>query len=215
MGARQWAVAALATAWIGASHAQGASPPAAATDWATVGRFLSLLQLVVNAAAASCPDGGGRTPGCSPDAGRQAVDDILNGRNAEANALALELFADVPGPEREKLAGIGRSFAAMSRKAIAEDPQAAADARAIRARQDLAGMGLAYHDPTQFLDAVERSDVLAVRLFLAGRGVDPNATDRSGRSAIELARRGGNPELIALLAAAIPKPSRSSGQQSP
>jgi hypothetical protein len=206
MGARQWAAAAIAAAWLGASHAQGASPPAAAADWATVGRFLSLLQLVVNAAAASCPDGGGGTQGCSPDAGRQAIDDILNGRNAEANALALELFAEVPGPEREKLVGIGRSFAAMSRKTIAEDAQAGADARAIRARKDLAGMGLAYHDRTQFLDAVERGDVLAVRLFLAGRGVDPNAIDPSGRSAIELARRGGNPELIALLSAAIPKP---------
>jgi ankyrin repeat protein len=54
-----------------------------------------------------------------------------------------------------------------------------------------------------------------VKLFLAGRGVDPNATDPSGRSAIELARRSGNPELIALLSAAVPKPGPSSGQQSP
>ncbi len=206
MGARQLAVAAIAAAWIGASHAQGTSPPAAASDWATVGRFLSLLQLVVNATAGSCPQGGGGAQGCNPDGGRQAIDDILNGRNAEANALALELFADVPAPEREKLAGIGRSFAAMSRKTVAEDVQAAGDARAIRARQDLAGMGITYHDPTQFLDAVKRSDVLAVKLFLAGRGVDPNASDPSGRSAIDLARRGGNPELIALLAAAIAKP---------
>ena len=206
MGARQWAAAAIAAAWIGTSHAQGAGPPAAVTDWATLGRFLSLLQLVVNATAGSCLQGGEGAQGCNPDGGRQAIDDILNGRNAEANALALELFADVPGREREKLARIGRSFAAMSSKQIAEEAQAAAEARAIRARKDLAGMGLAYHDRTQFLDAVKRSDVLAVKLFLAGRGVDPGATDASGNSALELARRGGNPELIGLLAAAIPKP---------
>lgn len=206
MGTRRLAAAAIAAAWIGMAHAQGASPPAGATDWATVGRFLSLLQLVVSAAAASCPDGGGGAQGCSPDGGRQAIDDILNGRNAEANALALELFAEVPGPEREKLLGIGRSFAAMSRKGIAEDAQAAAEARAIRARKDLAAMGLTYHDRTQFLDAIKRDDVLAVKLFLTARGVDPNATDPSGNSALELARRGGNPELIGLLSAAIAKP---------
>jgi hypothetical protein len=210
MGARQLAAAAIAAAWIGAVHAQGS---AAATDWATVGRFLSLLQFVVNATAAECPPGSRVARGCTPDAGRQAIDDILSGRNAEANALALELFADVPGPEREKLAGLGRSFAALSRKHVADEEQAAAEARAIRARKDLAGMGLTYHDPGQFLEAVRRSDVLAVKLFLAGRGVDPNATDPSGRSALELAQRGGNPELIALLAAAS-APSRP-GQQSP
>jgi hypothetical protein len=204
MGTRRWAAAVVAAGAIGAAHAQGSNPPGAATDWATVGRLLSLVQVVVDAAAASCPQGN-RDPGCV-DAGRQAVDDILNGRNADANALALELFAEVPSPEREKLIGIGRSFAALSRKTIAADEAAAAETRAIRARKDLAGMGLVYHDPTQFLDAVKRGDVLAVKLFLAGRGVDPNATDWSGTSALELARRGGNPELAALLAAAIAKP---------
>jgi hypothetical protein len=204
MGARGLVAAAIAAAWIGAAHAQGAYPPAPTTDWATVGRFLSLLQLVVNAAA-TCPHGGG-TEACGPDAGRQAIDDILQGRNPEANALALELFADVPGPEREKLLGIGRSFAALSRKDIAAEARTAAEAGAIRARQDLAGMGLVYHDRTQFLDAVRRGDVLAVKLYLAGRGIDPRATDASGTSALELARRGGNPELIALLSAATPKP---------
>lgn len=203
MSARHLAAAAIAAMCMGTSHAQGTYPPAATTDWATVGRFLSLLQLVVNAAAASCPQGGG-AQGCGPEAGRQAIDDILNGRNAEANALALELFAEVPGPEREKLLGIGRSFAALSRKQIAADAQSDAEARAIRARKDLAGMGLIYHDRTQFFDAVRRGDVLAVKLFLAGRGVDPNATDASGNSALELARRGGNPELIGLLSAAKP-----------
>jgi hypothetical protein len=94
----------------------------------------------------------------------------------------------------------------MSKKQVAADAQAAAEARAIRARKDLAGMGLTYHDRAQFLDAVKRGDVLAVKLFLAGRGVDPNATDAWGNSALELARRGGNPELIALLSSAAGKP---------
>ena len=210
MGARHLAAAAVAAACLGAAHAQSPAGPAT-TDWATVGRFLSLLQLVVGAAASECPAGSPAARGCSPDAGRQAIEDILNGRNAEANALAREFFADVPAPEREKLAAIGRSFVALDRKQVAAEALEAAEARAIQARKDLAGMGLTYHDHGQFLDAVRRGDVLAVRLFLAGRGIDPGATDALGRSALELARRGGNPELIALLTAA--RPGR--GQQSP
>jgi hypothetical protein len=203
MSALKLAAAALAAAWIGTAQAQ-AAPPAA--DWATAGKFLSVLQTVLQAAAASCPEGAAEPLACDPNGGQTVIDDILSGRNAEANALALELFAGVPDPEREKLAAIGRSLAAMSKKQVAADAQAAAEARAIRARKDLAGMGLAYHDRAQFLDAVKRGDVLAVKLFLAGRGVDPNATDAWGNSALELARRGGNPELIALLSSAAGKP---------
>jgi ankyrin repeat protein len=63
-------------------------------------------------------------------------------------------------------------------------------------------MGLGYHDRNQFLDAVKRGDAIAVRLFLTGRGVDPNAKDAWGNTALELARRGGDPEIVALVTAA-------------
>ncbi|HKC44746.1 MAG TPA: hypothetical protein VKC64_13035 [Burkholderiales bacterium] len=197
-------VALIAAAGIGTAHAQG-SPPGA-TDWATFGRFLSLLQIVTQAAAASCPRDGGPSQGCDPAAGQKAIDDILNGRNADANAVMLEIFADVPQPEREKMLSIGRSLAAMSTKQIGSEAQVGAEARAIRARQDLARMGLTYYDPTQFLDAVRRGDVLAVRLFLAGRGVDVRATDARGNSALDLAQRGGNPEMIAIVSGAAARP---------
>jgi hypothetical protein len=163
----------------------------APNDWATFGRFLSILQVVMQTAA---KDDGRHT--------QQAVDDILAGRNAEANALAKEMFAEVPDAEREKMLSIGRSLLVLGQKQAALDASAVAESTAIRARKDLAGMGLVYHDRTQFLDAVRRGDVIAVRLFLVGRGVDPNAADIWGTTALDLARRNGNPELIALLESA-------------
>jgi hypothetical protein len=166
-------------------------------DWATFSRFLSILQVVVQTAA---KDDGKQS--------QQAVEDIVAGRNAEANELAKELFAEVPDADREKMASIGRSLLVLSQKQAALDAKAAAETRAIQARKDLAGMGLVYHDRTQFLDAVRRGDLIAVRLFLAGRGVDPHATDIWGASALDLAKRNGNAELIALIASAGTKQER-------
>ena len=132
-------------------------------------------------------------------------DDIANGRNPEANALMLDIFAGVPPAEREKMLAIGRTMAAMNRKALAAETQVQGESAAIQARKDLTSIGLTYHDRNQFLDAVKRGDAIAVRLFLAARGVDPNAKDAWGNTALELARRGGNPEIIAAISAATPK----------
>src|SRR5262249_56465451 len=128
----------------GRARGRRKGPPGAARDWTAFSRFLSLLRLVTRAAAASCPRGGGPAQGCDAAAGQKAVDDILNGRNPDANALMLEIFADVPPPEREKMLSIGRSLAAMSTKEIAVDARAVNEARAVRARQDLARMGRTY-----------------------------------------------------------------------
>jgi hypothetical protein len=186
----------VATAGIGAANAQGNSPSSA--DWATIGRFLSLVQVFMQAA---CPPGAAQP--CDPNAAQKAIDEIANGRNSEANALMLDLFAEVPAPEREKMLAIGRSMVAMNRKQMAEGRvQMPGDSAAMQARKDLTAIGLSYHDRDQFLDAVRRKDAIAVRLFLTGRGVDPNAKDAWGNSALELARRGGDPEIIALLTAA-------------
>ncbi len=69
----------------------------------------------------------------------------------------------------------------------------------IEARKNLTAMGLSYHSQAQFLDAVRRKDVLAVKLFLDGGGVDPGAKGADGKSAVELAREAGAAEIVALL----------------
>ncbi len=185
----------VAVAGIGTANAQGTT--AASADWATFGRFLSLVQVFMQAA---CPPGAAQP--CDPNAAQKAIDDIANGRNPDANALMLDIFADVPAPEREKMLAIGRTMAAMNRKQMAAGAAVQGEVSAMQARKDLTAIGLSYHDRDQFLDAVKRKDAIAVRLFLIGRGVDPNAKDAWGNSALELARRGGDPEIIGLLAAA-------------
>src|SRR5262245_22980277 len=148
----------VAVASIGAANAQSANAPSPA-DWATIGRFLSLVQVFMQAA---CPPGAPQP--CDPNAAQKAVDDIANGRNAEANALMLDLFADVPATEREKMLSIGRQMIAMNRKQMAAagtaqiPAQGLGDSAAIQARKDLTAIGLSYHDRDQFLDAVRRKD---------------------------------------------------------
>lgn len=167
---------------------------ASADDWSTFSRFLSILQVVMQAAAKE-----------DPAQSERAVEDILAGRNAEANELAKELFSEVPPAERDKMISLGRSLLELQQKQAIAERRSAGDVGAIRARKDLAGMGLTYYDKQQFLDAVRRGDLIAVRLFLAGRGVDPNTADGWGTSALELAKRGGNAEMVALLEGAVKK----------
>jgi hypothetical protein len=196
MSVKQLIALVVAAAGIGAANAQGSAGPGA--DWATIGRFLSLVQVFMQAA---CPPSS-PAQGCDPNAAQKAFDDVLSGRNAEANALFLEVFSEVPASEREKMLAIGRTMAAMNRKQMAAETQLQGESSAIQARKDLTSIGLSYHDRNQFLEAVKRKDGIAVRLFLAGRGVDPNAKDAWGTTALELARRGGDAEIISLLAAA-------------
>jgi hypothetical protein len=187
-------LAALAAAFaVGAAHAQSTTIQ---TDWATFGKLLSVVHVLMQASEKS---------GGDPKAVQQAMDDILSGRNADANALALEIFGDVPAQEREKMLAVGRSMAAMSQRQTVTEVRTLGDLGAIQARKDLTAIGLVYHDRNQFLDAVKRNDVLAAQLFIAGRGVDPNAKDLLGHSALDIAKRSGNAEMIELLAAATRK----------
>ena len=182
-----------AAAALGTAHAQAKAP---ADDWTTFSKLLAVIQVLMSASAASQDD---------PKAASRAFDDLVSGRNPEANALMGEVFADVPPQERDRLLSIARSMLAMGEKQAAAEARTAGESAAIQARKDLTAMGLIYHDRGQFLEAVKRGDVLAVKLFLAGRGVDPNARDVMGDTALDLARRGGNPEMIAALSAAAPK----------
>ncbi|MCX7890745.1 MAG: hypothetical protein N2544_00055 [Burkholderiales bacterium] len=170
-----------------------AAPP---DDPLPLSRILALVQGLMDTAATA-------PPGTEQRAVDQAVRDILAGRNAEANAIARDILPQLSPEDRERLAAIARSAAALSeRSATGESGSTAAERRAIDARKDLAAMGLAYHDPRQFLDAVRRGDTIAVRLFIAGRGVPLDARDADGASALDLARRSGNTELVALIAGA-------------
>ena len=188
------ALAALAAAFtLGTAHAQSTTIQ---TDWATFGKLLSVVHVLMQASEKS---------GSDPKAVQQAMDDILSGRNADANALALEIFGDVPAQEREKMLSIGRSMAAMSQRQTVTEARASGVGGAIQARKDLTAIGLVYHDKNQFLDAVKRNDVLAAQLFIVGGGVDPNTKDLLGHSALDIARRNGNAEMIALLSAAVAK----------
>jgi hypothetical protein len=187
MALKRFLAALVAACAVGTAHAQSATIQ---TDWATFGRLLSVVHVLMQASEKS---------GGDPKAMEKAMDDILNGRNAEANALALEIFGEVPAPEREKMLSIGRSMAAMSQRQATAEARASGDAAAIQARKDLTAIGLVYHDKNQFLDAVKRNDLLAARLFIAGRGVDPNARDLLGASALDIAKRGGNAEMITLI----------------
>jgi len=168
-------------------------------DWALFGRMLTLVQAFVRLAAES-PD---------PQAMQKGVDAMLSGENAEANRAASgvleEMLVDMPAEQRAMFSAIGRDVLTIARReqaraALLPDPTQAE--RAIQARKDLHAMGLRYHDAGQFLEAVKRDDALAVELFVLARGVNLAARDAEGRSALELARRSGNQQIMALLSAA-------------
>ena len=132
------------------------------------GRVLALVQPIVHAAAAS-PD---------PQVVQREVDAIFQGRSAEANRLAAELFEeilrDMPPEHRGTFIAIGRDLLTLARR---EQVRAAAQAqlpeteRAIQARKDLHAMGLRYYDEAQYEEALRRGDRIAVELFRAAGGL--------------------------------------------
>jgi hypothetical protein len=162
--------------------------------WSAFGHALTLAQLFMGIAARSD----------NPD---QAYDDVLAGRNTEANravaGLLEEATADMPAQYRSRVAAIGQDIAAVARKQVNTPPAVSAH-DPLQARKDLTAMGLRYHDPKDFLDAVKRDDALAVELFIAGRGVSLDSKDGAGQSALEIARARGNTRMAALLARSLP-----------
>lgn len=176
---------------------------AAAEDdgWQAFGHALTLVQRFVQIAAHSD----------DPQASLKGVDDVLAGRDPEANqalaGLLKEATADMPVEHRTRVISIGRDLAALARKNIAIGGAAAEPAsvdRALQARKDLNAMGLRYHDAKEFLEAVKRDDALAVELFIAGRGVNLGSRDWQGRSALDIARANGNTRMADLLARSLP-----------
>jgi hypothetical protein len=169
-------------------------------EWSGLGHALTLVQTFVRIAAQSD----------DPAASQKAIDDVLAGRNREANrafsGLLNEITAGMPGESRDKMASIGQDLAALARKEAARPPAAPGvnvDA-ALQARKDLTAMGLRYYDAEQFRDAVRRDDALAVELYVAGQGVNVQSRGADGRSALEIARGNGNERLAALLSRNLP-----------
>jgi ankyrin repeat protein len=65
-------------------------------------------------------------------------------------------------------------------------------------------MGLKYHDPNDFLEAVRRDDQLAAELFIEGRGVNLGAKDAQGKTALDIARARGNEQMAQLISRSLP-----------
>ncbi len=174
------------------------TPPPPPEDQAFT-HALTLVQTFVHAA----------TQSDDPQASLKAIDDVLAGRNPEANralsGLLDEATADMSAQNKEQIASIGRDLAAAARREGARVPSTAPSAdRALQARKDLASMGLRYYDTEQFLDAVRRNDALAVQLYVEGAGVNVSAKGADGRTALDIARANGNDSLVALLSRNLP-----------
>jgi hypothetical protein len=172
-------------------------PPAAQEEegWKAFGHALTLAQVLMRIAAQSE----------NPEKG---FDDVLAGRSTEANramaGLLEEATADMPSEYRSRVASIGQDIASLARKQVGKPAAGASADRALQARKDLTAMGLKYHDPNEFLEAVRRDDALAVELFIEGRGVNLGAKDAQGRSALDIARARGNQPMAQLLARSLP-----------
>jgi hypothetical protein len=163
------------------------------------GHMLTLMQVFVRLAGQSD----------DPVAGLKAMDDVLAGRNLEANQAAAGLFNEVtagmPTEHRAKVASIAGDVLGLARRDLGKAPrQSLSTESSLQARKDLNAMGLRYFDAKDYLDAAKRGDELAVELFIAGRGVNLASRDAEGRSADEIARAGGNPRLAELLARSLP-----------
>jgi hypothetical protein len=163
------------------------------------GHMLTLMQVFVRLA--------GQTD--DPVAGLKAMDDVLAGRNVQANEAAVGLFkemtADMSVEHRTKIASIAGDVLGLARRDLGKTPaQSLSTDASLQARKDLTSMGLRYFDAKDYLEAVKRDDALAVELFIAGRGVNLGSRDADGRSAAEIARANGNARLAEMLARNLP-----------
>jgi len=186
--------AALITALVAGSASARAADPKYDEDWTAFGNVLTLVQQMIRIGNHPYPD--------------QAMNDLISGRNHEANQAIASLFAgataEMPPEYRDKIASMGRDLATMGiRQAPAALNAFSAD-RSLQARKDLTAMGLKYYDQEQFYDAAKRGDLLATELFIAGKGVDLQARAWSGRTALDMARDNGHTQVAELIARSLP-----------
>lgn len=108
----------------------------------------------------------------------------LTGMGEVANAMA------------EVSRRIAEARAAMAGQVETADAQPSP----LQARKELAAMGLSYFDGAQFHAALKRGDVLAVRLYVAAKGVDLKQPGPEGLTPLQSAHRNeSQPELLGLL----------------
>ena len=167
--------------------AMGAANAADTDEWAVFSRALSLMQGFLQ-----IPEGVQNDPN---SAGRQ-LDGLLSGNNTDANRLLNDAFEGMPVEQRRQVLGIARQLATMGQRQAAQERQQLEEVQATQARKHLNDMGLSYFDRQQFIDAVKRNDMIAVRLFCAGRGVDTGG-------AREIARKAGLAKMEQLLAGEV------------
>lgn len=90
-----------------------ATAPAYAQDsdaeWALFSRMITFVQTLTKAAAADAERGDGKNV-------NTLLETILNGKHKETNALAAEMFAELPMAEREKLFALGKDIADLAKK---------------------------------------------------------------------------------------------------
>ena len=186
--------AALITALVAGSASARAADPKYDEDWTAFGNVLTLVQQMIRIGNHPYPD--------------QAMNDLISGRNHEANQAIASLFAgataEMPPEYRDKIASMGRDLATMAIRPAPAALNAFSADRSLQARKDLTAMGLKYHDHGEFLDAVKRNDQLAVELFIAGKGVNLEERAWSGRTALDIARDNGNTQLAELISRSLP-----------
>lgn len=187
---------ALVIALIAGSASARAADPKYDEDWSAFGHVLTLVQQAIRIGAHPYPE--------------QAMNDLLSGRNHEANQAFASLFAgataELPQEHRDRIAAMGRdlaNFALRTNPAPVAARALSAD-RSLQARKDLTAMGLKYYDQDQFFDAAKRGDLLATELFIAAQGVDLNARAWSGRSALDMARDNGHTHVAELISRSLP-----------
>lgn len=188
--------AALVVSLVAGSASARAADPKYDEDWSAFGHVLTLVQQAIRIGAHPYPD--------------QAMNDLLSGRNHEANQAFASLFAgataELPLEHRDRIAAMGRdlaNFALRTNPAPVAARAIAAD-RSLQARKDLTAMGLKYYDQDQFFDAAKRGDLLATELFIAAQGVDLNGRAWSGRSALDMARDNGHTQVAELISRSLP-----------
>ena len=71
---------------------------------------------------------------------------------------------------------------------------------ALTARKELTAIGLQYYSQDQFVEAVRRGDVMAVKLFITGGAVSTANPDRQGVTPLAAAQTTGRKEILELLA---------------
>lgn len=130
------------------------------------------------------------------------------GVSATPPAAAPAVPAEIQGTEMGQLIAQMRQQQDAARAQLLAQRQAPAalpageGAQALAARKELTAIGLQYHSQEQFMAAIRRGDLLAVKLFVAGGAVSLTAADASGQTPLMLARAQQQAEIAQVLAGA-------------